>query len=579
MPDGMIDELRRLRAQIVESAASLRSQHALLSRRGLGLPDDILAGLADLETGLEQIATVLEDQAVEIEQLWALAHTSALINSSLDIDVLLARSMDEIIKLTGAERGVLLMKNGASGQLEIRIARGAEANTASPAGLSRTILNEVMRRGQPLLTDNAVEDPRIQSSETVAHLALRSVMCVPLIFRDQINGAIYIDNRLRAGVFSQRDLNLLTAFANQMGIAIDNALLFEQIGATLAEITRVKELLENVFASIGSGVVTTGAADRVATFNRAAERILALPADQAVGQPLAALAPRLRADLEAQARQVRETGERIAIEAQPLIEGRGRVVLTLKLSPLRSGSRETQGVAMVIDDLTAQREREETLDLVRRYLPPGMVDQIHTIADLAMGGERREVTCAFIYACRYDAFPPGLRPAQMMALLNIYLETATAVIHQAQGVIDKYMGNEIMVLFNTQLNPMPHHALRAVQMALDLCDAFALLHQRLGEDHAGQQCSVGIHTGTATLGNVGGLSRRNFTAIGDTINLTKRIQEYTRPGELLVSEATLRHVQATAPAEALARLRWTEREPLQARGRQQVTRLYEVARV
>lgn len=576
MPDKIIDELRRLRAQMVEIAASLRSQHALLSRRGLGLSEEILAGLAELETGLEQLSAVLEDEAVEIEQLWALARTSALINSSLDIDVLLARSMDEIIKLTGAERGLLLMKNGRSGQLEIRIARGAEA---SSAGLSRTILNEVMRRGQPLLTDNAVEDPRIQPSETVAHLALRSVMCVPLIFRDQINGAIYIDNRLRAGVFRQRDLNLLTAFANQMGIAIDNALLFEQIGATLAEITRVKDLLENVFASIGSGVVTTGADDRVATFNRAAERILALPADQAVGRPLAVLAPRLRADLEAQARHARESDERVAIEAQPLIEGRGRVVLNLKLSPLKNGSRETQGVAMVIDDLTAQREREETLDLVRRYLPPGMVDQIHTIADLEMGGERREVTCAFIYACRYDAFPPGLRPAEMMALLNIYLETATAVIHEAQGVIDKYMGNEIMVLFNTQLNPMPRHALRAVQMALDLCDAFALLRQQLGEDHAGQQCSVGIHTGTATLGNVGGLSRRNFTAIGDTINLAKRIQEYTQPGELLLSEATLLHVQATAPAEALAQLRWTEREPLQARGRQQITQLYEVARV
>src|SRR5690606_28229474 len=264
------------------------------------------------------------------------------------------------------------------------------------------------------------------------------------IEREHVNGVIYVDNRYREGVFTERELNLLTAFANQASVAIDNALLFAQVQATLREITRVKELMENVFASIGSGVITANAEDYVTTFNNAASSILALPPEQAIGQRLHDVMPKIRDDFDTLLRTVREGNQSIGLEAQPDVPERGRIVMNLKLSPLKNAEQETQGVAMVLDDLTAQRERDEILELMTRYLPPGMVDNIQTIADLAMGGERREMTCVFMYACQYSAFPPNLRPTQMMETLNVYLEVATACIHRAQGIIDKYMGNEIM---------------------------------------------------------------------------------------------------------------------------------------
>ena len=76
----------------------------------------------------------------------------------------------------------------------------------------------------------------------------------------------------------------------------------------------------------------------------------------------------------------------------PRIPERGNAILNLKLSPLKNAAQETQGVAVVLDDLTEQREREETLELMTRYLPPGMVENIEQIAGLALGGERREMT-------------------------------------------------------------------------------------------------------------------------------------------------------------------------------------------
>ena len=87
----------------------------------------------------------------------------------------------------------------------------------------------------------------------------------------------------------------------------------------------------------------------------------------------------------------------------------------------------------MLDDLTEQREREESLELMTRYLPPGMVDNIEQIAGLALGGERREMTSMFVYVCPYDIIGEGARPQQLMELLNVYLEVATDAIHKARA--------------------------------------------------------------------------------------------------------------------------------------------------
>lgn len=571
-----LQEFEKLRAQIGEVANSLRKQQDILRLRDILMPPGLLDTFSTIDAALKQLSAALLGEETEISQLRALAKTSALMNSSLDVNTVLTRAMDEIIDLTRAERGFILLKNEANNQLEFRIARGVDQNTTAISEVSRTILIDVFQSGQAILTNNAAQDERLQSSETIARFMLRSVMCVPLIYRDYVSGVIYVDNRYREGVFTERELNLLVAFANQASVAIENALLFSQVQESLREITRVKELIENVFTSIGSGVITTSAEDNVTTLNAAASKMLALPSEGVIGQPISTALPRIRDDFDMLLHTVREGNQSIAIEAQPTVSGRGQIALNLKLSPLKNASQETQGVAMVLDDLTEQREREEMLGLMTRYLPPGMVDNIHTIADLDLGGERREVTCVFMYACQYSAFPVELQPHQIMEMLNVYLEVATAHIHRARGVIDKYMGNEIMALFNTQLNPERDHALHAVEMALKMREAYEQLYERLGITPDPHLYCFGIHTGVATLGNVGSLSRRSFTAIGDTINLTKRIQESSNAGQIIISEETLNHIRASNVSAS--DIRFDEREPLQARGRQQVTRIYEVFR-
>lgn len=563
-----LHRLTELREVLDQVSAGIRSQDSLLRMRQLSLPQNVLNHLIQVEHDLSSLQHALVDDETELTQLRALVEMSAMINSSLDVDAVLAQAMDVIITLTEAERGFILLTNESTGELEYRVARGVEPSDQGYE-VSRTILNDVITTGKALLTDNASVDPNLQESETVARFVLRSVLCVPLVYKDLIIGAVYVDNRYREGVFTDRELSLLTAFANQTAIAIENALLYTRVQQQLEEISRVNELLENIFASITSGVITTDSENAITLYNNAAEALFNLARKDAIGAPISRVLPDLDDTVLS---QVREQAQSAALELETTLSGRGRRLLGIKLTPLQNARQETQGgAALVLDDLTEQRARAAALQNMRVFMPPGMVENIDQIANLALGGERREITCVFIYVCSYSVFPRDMRPQQQMETLNAYLEVATGTIFRADGVIDKYMGNEIMVLFNTQLNPQMDHALRAVQMALALRNDFRALYRQFGVAPQVDYYRIGIHSGIATLGNVGSTNRRSFTAIGDTVNLAKRLEENAKDGQILVSEET---VSAISPGSRA--IRFKELGTIQVKGRQQHTRVFEV---
>jgi adenylate cyclase len=574
-----LTEIQRLQGYVNEVMTALHSQQEILRMRGMNLPPGAIQNLENIDKDLRGLEKHLASEETELIQLRALAATSAMINSSLDLDEVLASSMNEVIKLTGAERGYIVLQNAETGTLEFRVATDLENpdNTNSTFQGSNTILTEVLTTGKPLLTDNAYKDPRVQNSPTIAQLVLRSVLCVPLTYKGTTIGAVYVDNRLRAGVFTERELTVLVAFANQAAVAIENARLFTRVQSSLAEITEIKEVMANVFESIGSGVITTDAEDSVTTFNRAAAEILGRNSDEMIGQRLKQVLPKISADFDEHLESVREQNESRALEAELEMPDRGRIALSLKLSPLQDVNQQTQGVAIVVDDLTEQREREDKVNILRKYLPPALVDNIQSIANLALGGERRDMTCMFIDVRALSTFPSELNPPEVMALLNEYLAVATDVIRDYKGVIDKYMGTEVMALFNTQLNPMDDHAYQALQTMLAMREAYIDLYARQGINPEPHFYRAGIHSGVATIGNVGSLTRRDFTALGDTINLSHRLLENAAQGQIIVSDSCCEYVQRTQGGMPND-VSFEERDPIKAKGRQEATVVYEVFR-
>lgn len=181
-------------------------------------------------------------QSVQQERLAALYEVSRVIGSSLDLQTVLDQVMDAIIQLTGAERGFLMLFDD-DGDLHVRVARNFDQETLSSSdsfALSRTITRRVVDSGAAVVTTNAQEDPRFAGTQSIVTHALRSIMASPLRARGQIIGVVYVDNRMRTGLFSEKDLEVLDAFAGQAAVAIDNARLFGATDKALS--ARVEEL-------------------------------------------------------------------------------------------------------------------------------------------------------------------------------------------------------------------------------------------------------------------------------------------------------------------------------------------------
>jgi len=524
--------------------------------------DALLQMLQPINESLGKLTERVQAHEKEREQLRALQAVGAVINSSLELSEVLREVMDAIIELTGAERGFLMLLDEESGQLDVRVARNMDRETIQESSfdISRSIVQGVAETGEPVVTINAQADPRFSRRESIISYNLRSILCVPLKMKEKMTGVIYADNRIASGIFGDRDRDLLAAFANQAAVAIENARLFEQIRDQLASITEMKNLMDDVFASIASGVITIDTFDRVALFNRAAERILGMSADRVLDQPYTAALSRVEG-FTAMVEQVKHKGGQHNVELDTAVTKRpGMITLNLTFSPLRDMEQEVQGVTVVVDDVSEKKR----LESVRRYLPPALVDQVRNI-DAARRPQRRRMSVLFADVRDFSAFSEQLDPERLIEILNSYFAVAADAINQYEGVIDKYMGDAIMAEFNTTLNPQVDHVERAVRTALTMRDKLASHHIGIPEDRQ-WHFGIGIHVGEAVVGNVGTYFRKDYSVIGDAVNLAKRLQEIAGPGEIIVSEAVHDEVQ-----------KWVEVEPLgktQIKGRQTEEQLY-----
>jgi sigma-B regulation protein RsbU (phosphoserine phosphatase) len=162
------------------------------------------------------------------DRLALLCRLSQTFNSSLDLDEVLNRVMDEVITITRAERGFVMLHE-ANGTLGFRVARGIDQNTIDDPQfqVSRSVVERVAHEGEPILTSDAQADDRFSRRQSVMMLGLRAILCVPLKIKNKLLGVVYVDNRLQAGIFTQADLDLLTTIASSAAIAIENARLYQ----------------------------------------------------------------------------------------------------------------------------------------------------------------------------------------------------------------------------------------------------------------------------------------------------------------------------------------------------------------
>jgi PAS domain S-box-containing protein len=383
---------------------------------------------------------------------------------------------------------------------------------------------------------------------------------------DELIGVIYADNRIRTGIFSEAERDLLTAFANQAAVAIENARLFESVSQTLAEVTELKNLMDNVFASIASGVITADIQEEITLCNRAAETILGHRSDEIVGKSLDKILPPIAGELSKHVESVRSSDHQIiGLEYNPTLPKRGPVVLSVNLSPLKDANLTTQGVAIVVDDLTEKKRLEALHGLFEKMVPPAVIEQLD-VNKLQLGGERAEITTLFADLRGYTRFSEVVSPEELVSVLNSYLGAAAEAVLIEEGTLDKFLGDAVMAIFNAPV-PQPDHTLRAVRAALGIRNAVQALRAELPPDFH-LSFGVGIHFGEAILGLVGSELRIDYTAIGDSVNTAKRLQESCKPGQILISTEAYVHVANAVNAQPI--------EPVVAKGKSMPLQVYEI---
>ena len=519
-----------------------------------------VSALQDLLAHLEQELTAQARERGELDALYGICQA---LGSSLDLSEVLNQVMDQIIYLTGSERAFLMLVDPQTGELEFRAARNMDRETiaSSAFGISRSIVKQVATSGQPIVTTNAQMDPRFKAQESVVGYNLRSILCVPLRVRGRVTGVAYTDNRIVTGLFSDRDRDLLTAFANQAAAAIENARLFQSVA-------NAKALMDNVFASITSGVITTDVQEQITLCNRAAERVLRVPATVVVGSRFADALPALAEALEPVIDQVTTYGESVVeFESEISVPESGQVRLRTSLSPLKDANGQTQGAAIVIDDLTEQRRLQSRYQLFQRYLPSAVIERLPDDPyELKLGGQRQEVTSLFADIRGFVDFSQHHDPETLVDVLNRYLAVGAEAVLAEEGMLDKIMGDCVVAFFNAPL-PQEDHVLRAVRAALRIRDGIARLHEQIRPSYR-LDYRMGISVGEAVVGNVGTAQQMNYTAIGSSVNLAQRLQDAAAPGQVLLSHATYQRVRQHLEARPLP--------PVNAAGFEEPVEVYEL---
>jgi adenylate cyclase len=531
------------------------------------LPADTLESLDRLSDQLARLTQKITEREAERNDLLALANIGRAINSSLDLNEVLRIVMDTIVQLTGAERGFLMLRDGR-GELSIHIARNWEQETLAEDefAVSQTVINSVIEDCQPVLTTNAQRDPRFGDQDSIIAYNLRSILSVPIRLRGELIGVIYVDNRVRTGLFTESDRGVLMAVADQAAVAIENARLFESIHKTLVEVTELKSLMDDVFASIASGVITIDGLDTITLCNNAATSILAKEGERLVGEKFTSILPGIAEDLARYLEYVRRTGSHlVGIELTPVIPSRGSVTLSFNLAPLQRNTTDERSVAIVVEDQTEKKRLETQHLLFERMVSPAVIDQLAQNENL-VSVKRAHITILFADIRGFTHFSEQHDPELLVQVLNRYLGGAVEAVLTQEGTVDKFLGDAMMAFFNAPV-PQRDHTLKAARAAIGIRKSMQELQRELDlEFHLA--FSIGIHYGEAVLGFIGTDKRMEYTAIGDSVNTTKRIQENAVAGQILISADAFDQIRDHVVVRPVA--------PIRAKGKRKPISVFEI---
>jgi signal transduction histidine kinase/ActR/RegA family two-component response regulator len=202
-----------------------------------------------------------------LKNLELIYSVSKMLMQSLDLNDLFEKILDHLFELLKRiDRGAILLVDSNSGKVTRVISRSKDDSKHAARPYSRTVVNRVINEGKAVMMSNTMREDKDARSESMEIMKVKSVMCVPLVSKSKIRGAIYVDSVSRPYGFRKEDLSLLSALSSPAAIAIENATLYSNLESLVEDRTKIlmetqEKLRESetrfkaIFDHMSSGVV------------------------------------------------------------------------------------------------------------------------------------------------------------------------------------------------------------------------------------------------------------------------------------------------------------------------------------
>lgn len=365
-----------------------------------------------------------------------------------NLEEIIESLMNLIFEYLPADRGFLMLLS-KDNELVPQVVKHRDPSNSENIEISKTIADKALLEKMAILTTDAQVDPRFSAGDSIRFLGIKSAMCVPLFHKDKTEGLIYLDSPTSAAMFSNNDLDLLTAMANFATVGIEQAQLNKKI--------------------------------QQESFIR----------------------------------------QRLARYHSPSI------------------------VNKIVQDAVNSDASE----------------------DFHLSVQEREVTILFADVVGFTPLAERLPPNRIATLLNEYFSEMTNIIFKYEGTLDKYIGDAIMAIFGAPEH-MEDHPFRAVKTAMEMLTQLQVINRSRTMDER-FAIRIGINTGRAVAGDIGSVERREYTVLGNTVNLASRIESMAcQPNQVVVGERTYMAVRHQFQCETLG--------PIQLKGIRDKTNVYRI---
>lgn len=238
----------------------------------------------------------------------------------------------------------------------------------------------------------------------------------------------------------------------------------------------------------------------------------------------------------------------------------------------------------LMEYLNERKTRQRAVETFGRFLDPRVVQALVTRGETtqSLSGKSSEISVLFSDIRGFTTLSETSTPEQVVELLNAYFTLQVGAVFAHEGTLDKYIGDAIMAFWGAP-DSRSDHALSAVAAALAMSDRLEQFRRqadalgiKLGRE---LEIGIGVHSGSAVVGFIGSVTRQDYTAIGDTVNLASRIEGQTKGiARILVSEDTKRMCEQQSGAGDCP-FEFIEKGEHQVKGRAQPVRLFEPRKV